>query len=142
MYLDKHLQFSILQEETTQAAHISDHVYDLTHIPLNIINGMTLVFRIATAIVSAGGGTLQIDLVTSAAVGLSTPQTLWSTGIVATGTVVGWSANSIVYSVRMPVVNLLQYMGMIFTIGTAVFTAGTWDAFLTPDAPYHIAATP
>ncbi len=142
MYVGKHLQFSILQEETTQAEHISDHVYDLTHIPRNVINNMFLVFRIGTAIVSAGGGTFNIELVTSAAVGLSTPQVLWSTGVVANATIVAWTADSIQYAIKVPPVMLLRYMGMHYTIGTAVFTAGTWDAFLTPDAPYHIAATP
>jgi hypothetical protein len=39
-------------------------------------------------------------------------------------------------------VKLLQYLGVDYIIGTAVFTAGTWDAFLTPDFPHLIAATP
>ena len=131
------------QAETTVATHVSDQVIDLTHIPRNIIDSLYFVFQIEDAIVSGGaGGTLQIDLVTSAAVGLSTPQTLWSTGIVANATIVAWAANSTIYVIKVPPVMLLRYLGCNYTIATAVFTAGSWRAFFTPDAPFLIAATP
>ena len=142
MYQDKQLTFSAAQEETTAASYISDNVVDLTHIPQNIIDNMFFVFRIKAAIVSAGGGTISITLVTSAAVGLGTNQILWGSGVIGNTIAVAWTANSIVYAVRVPPVMLLRYMGVAYVIGTADLTAGTWDAFLTPDAPFLIAATP
>jgi hypothetical protein len=141
MYMDKQLIFSLNQAETTVAAHISDNVVDLTHIPRVIIDNAYFVYRIKTAITGTGE-TFQIDLVTSAAAGLTTPQILWSTGILTETIIEAWTANSIVYAFKVPSNMLLQYLGVIYTIGTAVFTAGAWDAFLTPNAPYFIAATP
>lgn len=142
MYLDHETMFSVLQDETTVDDHISDNVIDLVHAPQVIYENPYFVFRIGTAIVSAGGGTLEVKLVNSAAVGLGTPTVLWSSGVVASATVVAWTANSLIYAVRVPPVKLLQYLGVVYTIGTAVFTAGTWDAFLAPDFPHLIAATP
>jgi hypothetical protein len=143
MYIDKQLEFSLLQDETTAATHISDNVVDLTHYPTNIVNNMFLVFRIGTKIVSAGGtSTFEIQLVTSAAVGLSTPQVIWSSGATANATHCGWAANSIPYVIKVSPTMLLRYMGILYIIGTDTFSAGTWDAFLTPDAPYYIPATP
>jgi hypothetical protein len=141
MIMDKQLIFSALQAETTQAAHISDNVVNLSHIPRCIIDNMYFVFRIGAAITGTGE-TLQIDLVTSAAAGLGTPQILWSTGVMVEATIEAWAANSIVFAFKVPSNLLLQYMGVIYTIAGANFSTGTWDAFLTPDAPYFIAATP
>jgi len=142
MYIDYQNRFSVLQAETTATDHISDNVIDLVHAPQVIYDNPFFVFRIGAAIVSAGGGTLETKLVNSAAVGLGTPTILWSSGVIANATIVAWTANSIVYAVRVPPVKLLQYLGVIYTIGTGVFTAGTWDAFLAPDVPLLIAATP
>jgi len=143
MIIDKQLQFSLLQDETTVATHISDHVLNLIHYPTNVIDNMFLVFRIGTKIVSVGGtSTFDIRLVTSAAVGLGTPTVLWSSGATTNATHCGWAANSIPYVIKVPPTMLLQYLGMLYIIGTDVFSAGTWDAFLTPDAPYYIPATP
>jgi len=140
MYQDYQNRFSVLQDETTVDDHISDNVINLVHAPLTVYENPFLVFRIGTAIVSAGGGTLEIKLVTSAAAGLGTPTVLWSSGVLANATIVAWTADSLIYLVRVPPVITLQYLGMIYTIGTAVFTAGTWDAFLTPDIPILIGA--
>ena len=140
MYVDYQNRFSVLQDETTVDDHISDNVIDLVHAPLTVVENPFLVIRIGTAIVSAGGGTLEVKLVTSAAVGLGTPTVLWSSGVLANATIVAWTADSIIYGVRVPPVITLQYLGVIYTIGTAVFTAGTWDAFLAPDFPILIGA--
>lgn len=130
------------QAETTVATHVSDNVIDLTHIPRNIIENCYFVFQCEVVPISAGNGTLQIDLVTSAAVGLTTPQTLWSTGIITNATIVAWVANTTIYAFKVPANMLLRYLGCNYGIATAVFTAGSWRAFFTPDAPYLIAATP
>ena len=130
------------QAETTVATHVSTNVIDLTHIPRNIIDSLYFVFQCAAVPVSAGGGTLQIDLVTSAAVGLTTPQTLWSSGIIANATIVAWVANTTIFAIKVPPNMLLRYLGCNYTIASAVLTAGSWRAFFTPDAPFLIAATP
>jgi len=142
MYLDHETIFSALQAETTVDTHISTNVIDLVHVPQVTYDNPYFVFRIGAAIVSAGGGTINIRLVTSAAVGLGTPTILWESGVIANATMVAWTANSLVYMVRVPPVKLLQYLGVDYVIGTAVFTAGTWDAFLVPDVAHLIAATP
>ena len=50
--------------------------------------------------------------------------------------IVAWTANSTIWAFKVPAKMLLRYLGATYTIGTAVFTAGTWRAFFTPDAPY------
>ncbi len=149
MYIDADLSLCVVsnnvltaQVETTEAAHISANVVDLTHIPRNIINNLYFVFQCEVVPISAGGGTLQIDLVTSAAAGLSTPTVMWSSGILANAAIVAWTANSTIFAFKVPAQFALRYLGATYTIVTAVFTAGSWRAFFTPDAPYLIAATP
>jgi hypothetical protein len=148
MYLDKELALCAVsnnvltaQAETTVDTHVSDSVINLTHVPRTILDNAYFVFQIETAIVSAGGGTLQIDLVCSAAVGLTTPTVLWSTGVLANATIVAWTANSTIYAFKCPAYLPLQYLGCNYTIGTAVFTAGSWRAFFVPDVPFAIPAT-
>ena len=149
MYIDADLSLNTVtssgftaQDETSADTYVSDNVVDLTHIPRNVIDNLYFVFQCVVVPVSAGGGTFQIDLVTSAAVGLTTPQTLWSTGIVANTTIVAWTAYSTVYVIKVPPVMLLRYLGCNYTIATSALTAGSWRAFFTPDAPFGIAATP
>lgn len=148
MYVDNELSFNLVsnnvitaQDETTASSYISDQVVDLGHIPRNVIDNLYCVFQVEVALVSATG-TITIALVTSAAAALTTAQTLWSSGLVANATMVAWTAQSTVYAFRVPANMLLRYLGMTYVIGTAALTAGSWRAFLTPDAPYHIAATP
>ncbi len=145
MYVDKELAFQVMgtpQAETTVDTHVSTNVIDLTHIPRTIIENAYFVFRCAVVPISAGGGTLRIDLDVSAAVGLTTPTTLWSSGTLANATIVAWTANTIIYAVKVPAYMPLQYLGVNYTIATAVLTAGSWEAWLTPNAPYYIPATP
>jgi len=130
------------QAETTVATHVSTNVIDLTHIPRNIIENCYFVFQCAVVPISAAGGTLQIDLVTSAAAGLTTPTVMWSTGILANATIVAWAANSTIFAFKIPAQMALRYMGCNYTIAGFALTAGSWRAFFTPNAPYLIAATP
>ncbi len=148
MYIDSDLSLCAVsdnmltaQTETTQATHISDNVVDLTHIPRNVIENLYFVFQCEVQPISTSG-TFQIDLVTSAATGLTTPQTLWSTGIISNAICTAWVAQSTIYAFKVPANMLLQYLGCNYTIATAEFTGGSWRAFFTPDAPYLIAATP
>lgn len=129
MYIDYFGDLSVAQDETTQTTHISDNVVDLGAAGRRIVEPRWYFFRITTAIVSAGGGTLQIQIVTSAAAALSAATVIWDSGTIANATIVAWTVNQMPYP-RIPVVysgELLRYFGAIYTIGTAVFTAGAWD---------------
>ena len=152
MYTDAELSFNAIattanvisftaQAETTQAAHISDNVIDVTKIPRSIYNSLFLVIQIVVVPVSAGGGTLTIDFDSSAAEALTAPTTLWSSGLLANATIVAYTANSLIYKVKLPPRIPLRYIGLTYTIATANFTAGSWVAFLTPDTEFLIPAT-
>lgn len=137
MYIDYFGRLSDAQAETTVTTHISDNVVDLGAAGRRIVDPLYYFFRITTAIVSAGGGTLQIQLVTSAAAGLGTPTVIWDSGVIPNATIVAWTVNSMPYP-RIPVVysgELLRYFGAIYTIGTDVFTAGAWDLDQVVDMP-------
>ena len=124
------------QDETTQTTHISDNVIDLGITGRRFDNPLWFVFRIDTAIVSAGGGTLQIQIVTSAAAGLTGSTVLWDSGTIANATIVAWAADATPYTICVHYTGtLLLYLGAIYTIGTDVFTAGKWDLFGTYDQP-------
>lgn len=148
MRIDKELVFNAItagvlvpQAETTVDTHISDNVVNLTHVPRTLSN-LWFVVQCSVVPISAGGGTLRINLVTSAAVGLTTPQVLWSSGLLANAAIVAYTADSTLYHFPMPEAALLQYLGVTYQIETAVWTAGSFRAFLTPDAPTYIPATP
>jgi len=139
MYIDNYGDLSTAQAETTATTHISENVVNLGVAGRRIIDPLWYVFRITTAIVSAGGGTLRIQIVTSAAVGLGTATVLWDSGIVANATIVGatWAINTIPYVIPVTYTGtLLQYFRPIYTIGTDVFTAGAWDLRHVVNAPW------
>ena len=155
MYIDPELAFNAVsttagvitltpQDETTTSAtpYDSDSIIDLTHVPRNVLTPLYLVVQIIVVPVSAGGGTLTISLVTSAAEALTTPTILWSSGLLANATIVAYTAYSTIFTVGINLTSALRYLGVNYTIGTADLTAGSWIAFLTPDAPFAIAATP
>ena len=145
MYLDKENCFHLYptaQAETTTAAHISANVVDLTKYPRNIIDMLYWVFQLEVAITTATSATFQVDLVTSAAEALTAPQILWSSGVVATGVVVAWLAQSTLWAFKVPAYLQHRYMGCIYTIGTGTFTAGSWRSFLSVDVPYLIDPSP
>ena len=149
MWIDKENTFNTISgttwtawAETTVAAHNSPNVIDLTHIPRVIIENARFVVQVVDVPVSAGGGTLQLDLVTSAATALTSPQTLWSSGVVSNATIVAYTANSTIFDIPIPSSMLKRYMGVIWTIGTAVWTAGSFRMFLASQTPEYIPAAP
>lgn len=138
MYIDYNGVLSDAQAATTVAAHVSTNVVDWGAAGRRFYEPLWYVFRIDTPIVSAGGGTLDIQLVTSAATGLTSPTVLWDSGVLSNATIVAWAAGAIPFVI--PVFykgTMLRYFGAIYTIGTAVFTAGAWDMLpvVNPPAP-------
>jgi len=137
MLIDDAMTLSDAQDETTVDDHISDNVIHLGVTGRRWDIPLWYVFRIDTAIVSAGGGTLQIQLVTSAAAALTAPTILWDSGVQANATIVAWAIDTSPFP-AIPLHRsgtLLLYLGAIYTIGTDVFTAGAWDMLATYDQP-------
>ena len=126
---------------TLVADNVSDKVLDSVEQSV-ILDNAELVIQCAAVPVSAGGGTLNIQLVASAAAALTTPTVMWSTGVLTNATIVAYTANSTLYKIRVPQEIPLRYVGILFTIATAVWTAGSLRAFLTPQAPYFTPAAP
>ncbi len=89
--------------------------------------GMWLQILVAVAGVSGGGGTIQAVLQDSPDNVTWTDRQLGAV-ITAANAVVG----SKLLNVRLKE-SLARYIRVVYRIGTAVFTAGTYIAFLTPD---------
>jgi hypothetical protein len=85
----------------------------------------------------AAGGTLNVQLVCSAAAALGTDTILWETGVMVHDTVIAkMLANTIVWVVKIPPNIPLRYLGVAWVVGTAVMETTTADIFITPNAPY------
>lgn len=130
------------QAETTVDTHISDNVYDMTIVDKNILKAGIFVVRIDTTPAVNANGTMQFQLVCSAAAELTTPTVLLSTSEFDHDTCEAWAADEIIYKAKVPAHIPLRYIGAQVIIGTAILTAGDWDWFITPEAPHHIAADP
>jgi hypothetical protein len=128
IYDAKHI-FSDAQAITTQATHYSTNIIDLE----NALSGSThlwLHVRVGTAFTSDGSGTLSVELLQSAT---NSSASGAATGIkLDTVAKTALTAGKKLLSVKLPT-NLLQYLELKYTIGTAAMTAGTLDAVLSPD---------
>lgn len=96
---------------------------------------LTVVFRVHTAFVSAGGATLQIELRTSA--GLTSTDLdssyvkLLLSKIFA---VADLTANTEIWKVQIPRNGILRYFQPYYEVATSTFSAGKLDCFIVPDA--------
>lgn len=96
-----------------------------------------LVWRVGTAFTITATGTMNVQLVCSAAAALGTDTVLWETGAIAHDAVEAlFTANKIIYVIKIPPVIPLRYLGVAWVIGTDHLDTGTADIFITPDAPY------
>jgi len=136
MILDYNGILSDAQDETTQAAHVSDNVVDLG-VAGRRFDPFWYVFRIGTAIISGGGGTLDIQLITDSAENMATtPVVIWDSGVIANATIVAWAVNSVPYVIPVYYSGAwLRYFGAMYTIGSAAFTAGKWDMLPAINVP-------
>lgn len=91
-----------------------------------------LVVRVATAATSGGAATLQVRLVSD---DTATPSTTTATvhATSAAIAVASLTAGSTVMVTRLPSGSYERYIGIQQITGTAAFTAGAVDAFLTAD---------
>lgn len=128
MIFDKQLMMSEAQNPTTVAAHASTNVIDLDKAGLDAGNSDIEVFvRVETAVTSAGDATVQFKLETSDAEAFgSGVVTLMDSGALAKTALV---ANYQPFKIKLPY-GCKRYLRMTYTIGTAVLTAGAFDAGL------------
>lgn len=91
-----------------------------------------LVVTVDTAATSGGSATLQVNLVTDDNASLSSPTTVVSSAAVA---VASLTAGKTVMAVQLPMEGTAyeRYLGIQQVTGTAAFTAGKVNAFLTTD---------
>jgi hypothetical protein len=127
MILDKNMLFSDAQAETTVAAHASDSYIDIVKAG-DAEKELYLVIRVNTAVTSGGAATVQFKLETDDNSSFSSAATVWDSGAIAKATLVqGYT----VVMMRIPKNKLERYTRVTYTIGTAVLTAGAFDAYLT-----------
>lgn len=129
MILDKQLELSDAQAETTVAAHDSDNIIDLSVFG-DAKNELYAVIQIPVAVTSGGAATVQFKLISDSDSGFATaPVTHFDSGAVAKATLV---AGYRVLAMRLPI-GVKRFIKTTYTIGTAVLTAGAFDAFLTKE---------
>lgn len=91
-----------------------------------------LVVQVTTTATSGGSATLQVKLASdaSAAISTTTSTVHYTSDVVAVADLV---AGYRVAAVRLPSGTYERYLGILQVTGTAAFTAGAIDAFLTKD---------
>jgi len=133
MILDERTEFADATALNTGAAgdYVIGDVIDLGAAGRDIGNGeeLELVVQVDTTATSGGSATLAISLATDDNSSLSSPTKLVTSPAVA---VASLTAGTTVFRVRVPAGTYERYIGIVQTTGTAAFTAGKINAFLTP----------
>ena len=132
MIMDKELEFSLEQAETTQAAHDSTNIIDLG--AAGDAYGQELYFQCfvdGEAFGSGGSATLQVKLITDSAIGFATaPVTLYDSGAIAV------AALDDLYEfgnkLRIPK-GVKRFLKVTYTIGTTTMDAGKITARLVKE---------
>ena len=128
MIIDFQNRFSTLQA-ATDATGASTNVLDLGKAGDAVGKELYAVVRVGTALSSSGkGATMKIALQTAITEAFSAPIELASVSIAEALL----TANTIVFKLKIPP-GIKQYLRFYYTESGEAFTAGTIDAFLTPD---------
>lgn len=137
MIRDSRLTFGAPVLLNTGAAgdYLLGDVIDLTTTGRDIgagegVGDLFLYIAMSAAAVSAGGGTSQFSLATSDSSAMTSPTKIVSTQAYP---VASLGANTVLYAVRIPPAVYKRYLGIIQTVGTAAFTAGSVYAFFVED---------
>lgn len=137
MILDELLEFCDATALNTGAAgsYLIGDVIDLGPEGRDIGNGadLYLVITVDTTATSGGAATAAFSLCSDAqaAIAVDGSQTVhFSTGAQALATL---AAGQMVAAVKLPLGTYERYLGIVQTTGTAAFTAGKVNAFLTQD---------
>ncbi|MFA6294455.1 MAG: Bbp16 family capsid cement protein [Victivallales bacterium] len=135
MRVDKNLEFSDAQAETTIATHHCTNELDLA-VAGDAEEELYCVIGVHAAPTSEGSATINIILKTSATVNFGgSPVTLWQSGVLAYDNAKLAAGKKFMF--RLPQ-GLLRYLYIDYVIAGAVLTAGSFDAFLTPTPDNYI----
>jgi len=131
-YQDAQLVFSDGQAETTVAAHDSDNIIDLGANREYVGQGQDLVINavVDTTFTSGGAATLQVKVLTCATVGGSY-DTILESEVFALADL---AAGKILLQETIPP-EMLEFVKLTYTIGTAVMTAGAINAWIGTVGP-------
>ncbi len=106
----------------------------------SIAEGGYMVWRQGAAETMAATGTLQIQLVCSAAATLGTDTVLWATAVLTHAQIIAaMLINTIVWVVKVPQNIPLRYLGVAWVVAADAMETTTADIFFTPNAPYGFA---
>ena len=141
MILDSQTRFSEAQAITTTA--ISENVLDLRNSasPTTVDEGILgeelwLVIKTTAAFTAAGAATLTVSLESDSTADLATSATVhYSTDAIALADL---AANSVVARIKLPSGDYERYLGLRYTVATGPMTAGTIEAFLTPNIDRNV----
>lgn len=137
MIMDERTEFCDATALNTGAAgsYLIGDVYDTGGDGLNDVDNLYLVIQVATTATSGGSATGQFHLCSDAqaaiAVDGSATYHASSAAIPVATLVAGYNA----FAIELPKGTYERYIGVVQTTGTAAFTAGAVDAFLTPVKP-------
>lgn len=135
MILDERTEFCDATALNTggAASYLIGDVYDTGNDGINDVDCLYLVIQVATTATSGGSATGAFHLVSDAQEALAVNGTAtyhWSSAAIAVASLV---AGLYIARVQLPKGNYERYIGILQTTGTAAFTAGAVNAFLTPN---------
>ena len=136
MILDRYNEFSSAEAHTTAAEHASDSTVDLGASDILKFDAEARRIRfhcVVTTTVSGTSSTVQVKLETDSTDAFSSAATLYDSGAIAEATLVAGYKVTGEGGLLLPS-NCERYLRVTYTIGTAVLTAGAFDAFLSNDA--------
>lgn len=127
---DAKLIFSDAQEETTAAAHDSDNIIDLgaNGADYGALKEAHIFVRVNETVTSGGAATVAAKLQDSA--DASSWADVNNVAITATGKATLVSGYYMIRA-KLPR-DLRRYLKIVYTIGTAALTAGSFDAWIDP----------
>lgn len=134
MILDERNEFADATALNTGAAgdYVIGDVIDLGAAGRDIGNGADLNFvvQVDTTATSGGAATLAISLATDDNASLSSPTKIVTSPAIPVASLV---AGATLFRITVPAGTYERYIGIVQTTGTAAFTAGKINAFLTAD---------
>lgn len=125
MIKDSMLQFSTAQAFTATGDTVSTNIYDTGQTADEGVGHESyLIVKTVAAVTSGGAATVAAVLQTSA------DNSTWVDALVGPAqALAAMGANSEILKTRLPI-GLRRYLRVAYRVGTAVLTAGTFDAFI------------
>lgn len=135
MIIDSRLEFCDATALNTGGAgtYLLGSQVDLGTDGVNDVDGLYLVINVDTAATSGGSATAQFTLASDASASIATDGSATVHYQTAAIPVASLTAGTYVARVELPKGTYERYLGILQTTGTAAFTAGKINAFLTND---------